>query len=91
MKKTVKKKVGKKLTTLKALANPVRLAILYELSSGQKNPRDLAQAIGEDYFNVAKQLAVLRDAGLVQSKRRGLRAYYRLLKPSVLKTVEQLP
>lgn len=91
MKKSIKNKLAKKLVTLKAVANPVRLGILYQLASGDKGPRELSKALGEDYFNIAKQLAVLKAAGLVQSKRKGLRVYYRLLKPAVLKVIEQLP
>jgi len=91
MKKSIKNKLAKRMVTLKAIANPVRLAILYELAGGQKGPQELANRLGENYFNVAKQLAVLKAAGLIQSKRKGLRAFYRLAKPSVLKVVEQLP
>ncbi|MEU8206463.1 metalloregulator ArsR/SmtB family transcription factor [Streptosporangium sp. NPDC049046] len=62
----------------KALANPVRLHLLDLLSQAERNVEDLAAAAGVPIGNTSAQLKVLRDAGLVCSRRDGTRIYYRL-------------
>ncbi|WP_344856052.1 metalloregulator ArsR/SmtB family transcription factor [Planomonospora alba] len=62
----------------KAMANPVRLHLLDLLSQAERNVEDLAAAANVPIGNTSAQLKVLRDAGLVCSRREGTRIYYRL-------------
>ncbi|MBB6351201.1 ArsR/SmtB family transcription factor [Nonomuraea muscovyensis] len=62
----------------KALANPVRLHLLDLLSQAERSVEDLAGAAKVPIGNTSAQLKVLRDAGLVCSRREGTRIYYRL-------------
>jgi ArsR family transcriptional regulator, arsenate/arsenite/antimonite-responsive transcriptional repressor len=68
----------------KALADPARVAILNRLAAADEvcvcNFVD-ALAIGQP--TVSHHLKVLRDAGLVESTRRGTWAYYRLVPGAV--------
>ncbi|PJG81983.1 ArsR/SmtB family transcription factor [Caviibacterium pharyngocola] len=50
---------------LKVLANPNRLAVLCCLSEGHRNVTELTQLINLPQAAMSNQLAVLREAGLV--------------------------
>jgi ArsR family transcriptional regulator len=64
---------------VKALAHPARLMIVDELTDhGQRCVSDLTDMIGSDLSTVSRHLLVLRNAGIVESKKRGTTVYYRL-------------
>jgi ArsR family transcriptional regulator, virulence genes transcriptional regulator len=63
---------------LKQLANAKRLMVLCHLVSGEKTVGELAEAIGLSQSALSQHLAKLREAGLVDSDKRGLLVYYRV-------------
>jgi ArsR family transcriptional regulator len=64
---------------VKALAHPARLMIVDELTDhGQRCVSDLTDMIGTDLSTVSRHLLVLRNAGIVESEKRGTTVYYRL-------------
>ena len=62
----------------KALANPVRLELLDLLAQGERSVEDVAEAAAIKLSNTSAQLRTLAGAGLVASRRDGVRIYYRL-------------
>ncbi|MFN3220243.1 MAG: ArsR/SmtB family transcription factor [Acidimicrobiales bacterium] len=60
-----------RVTRLRALADPTRLLIVDELASGTLCVCDLRARVGVSGPLLSHHLAVLRDAGLVTSERRG--------------------
>lgn len=62
----------------KALGHPSRLLMLDALRSGAKCVCDLHALVGNDMSTVSKHLAVLREAGLVETEKCGTNIYYRL-------------
>lgn len=62
----------------KALAHPARLHILTLLRQGEVCVCHIEAALGRRQAYVSQQLMVLRDAGLVASRKSGLQVYYRL-------------
>jgi rhodanese-related sulfurtransferase len=62
----------------KALANPARLELLDLLAQGERSVEDLAAAAHMKTSNTSAQLHTLAAAGLVASRRDGVRIYYRL-------------
>jgi rhodanese-related sulfurtransferase/DNA-binding MarR family transcriptional regulator len=62
----------------KALANPARLELLDLLAQGERSVEDLAATAGMKTSNTSAQLHTLAAAGLVASRRDGVRIYYRL-------------
>ncbi|GGK76348.1 transcriptional regulator [Planomonospora parontospora subsp. parontospora] len=70
--------LGEFARVAKAMANPVRLHLLDLLSQAERNVEDLAVAADVPIGNTSAQLKVLRDAGLVCSRREGTRIFYRL-------------
>jgi DNA-binding transcriptional ArsR family regulator len=63
---------------LRALAAPVRLAVITELADGPRRVHELVDAVGVSQSLVSQHLRVLRAAGLVASTRRGREIAYRL-------------
>jgi DNA-binding transcriptional ArsR family regulator len=68
----------------RALADPKRLCVLETLAGGELSVSDLSTAVGCQVPNMSQHLAVLRSAGLVQSRREGSTIYYRLADVRVL-------
>src|SRR4051812_34942513 len=68
----------------RALADPKRLCVLESLAAGELSVSDLSTTVGCQVPNMSQHLAVLRSAGLVQSRREGSTIYYRLADVRVL-------
>lgn len=68
---------------IKALAHPTRLLLIDKLSEGDKCVCDLTAIALVDISTVSKHLSVLKKAGLVNSKKDGLKVIYHLLMPCV--------
>jgi ArsR family transcriptional regulator len=68
----------------KALADPTRIAIVNQLSAADEVcVCNLTAAFELSQPTISHHLKVLRDAGLVESTRRGTWAYYRLVPEAV--------
>ena len=64
----------------KALADPTRVAIVNRLAQAEETcVCDLTAAFDLAQPTISHHLKVLRDAGLVESSRRGTWAYYRVV------------
>ena len=61
-----------------ALANPVRLQILDLLADGEKTSSDLLKVLQVPKANLSQHLAVLKDAGIIESRKEGLFQYMSL-------------
>lgn len=62
----------------KAISSPHRLEILDLLAQGERTVESLSQEIGLSMANASQHLQVLRNAGLVTSRKTGLYVHYRL-------------
>ncbi len=69
---------------IKAMAHPTRLLLLEELSGGERCVAHLTALVGADISTVSKHLAVLREAGIIDSRRMGSQMIYALRVPCVL-------
>jgi ArsR family transcriptional regulator len=68
----------------KALADPTRIAIVNRLSvADEVCVCNLTEAFDLSQPTISHHLKILRDAGLVESTRRGTWAYYRLVPEAV--------
>jgi DNA-binding transcriptional ArsR family regulator len=66
------------------LADAKRLRLIDALrGDAEKSVGELAEVIGATYPNVSQHLNVMRDAGLVTSRRDGTTVYYRLAYPQI--------
>src|SRR3989337_4096623 len=67
----------------KTLANPIRLEILSLLRDGKKSVSELAVLTGVRQATVSQHLAVLRQRGVVSTRREGINVYYDVANPKV--------
>lgn len=81
---TKQEKLERRVQILKAMAHPSRLMMVNELAEGERCVCELQEIVGADISTVSKHLAVLKKAGLVESDKRGLKVFYRLLSPCVM-------
>ncbi|MBU2032177.1 MAG: metalloregulator ArsR/SmtB family transcription factor [Alphaproteobacteria bacterium] len=63
---------------LKALAHPVRLRIMKALSGTERNVGEIDDAAEIGQPTLSQQLAVLRNAGLVKTRKDAKLVYYRI-------------
>ncbi len=75
---------------MKVLGNPDRLMLLCELAQGGRRVSQLQEALGIVQPTLSQQLAVLREEGLVDTRRDGKNIYYRLESPQALAVMEVL-
>lgn len=68
---------------MKALSNPDRLLLLCELTQGERRVGELEERVGIGQPTLSQQLGVLRDEGLVSTRREGKNIYYRIDSPQV--------
>jgi len=74
----------------KALANPARLELLDLLAQGERSVEDLAGTARMKVSNTSAQLRMLAAAGLVASRRDGVRIFYRLADENVTALIGQV-
>jgi DNA-binding transcriptional ArsR family regulator len=67
----------------KAMGHPTRLQILCLLRGGEICVCHLERIVDRRQAYVSQQLTVLREAGLVATRRDGLQIYYRLAHPQI--------
>ena len=75
---------------LRAIAHPLRLAILCELSAGPRNVSELLACTGAPQSNLSQHLAKLRMLGILQCERRSQHIYYHVADPAYLRIIEAL-
>lgn len=74
----------------KALADPKRLLIINELRDGPRPVGEIAAALGISQANASQHLAILRDRGVVSTRRVGTHAYYALTSDKIVQAVDLL-
>jgi rhodanese-related sulfurtransferase len=67
----------------KALASGRRIELLDVLANGERTVEALAGEVGLSVANTSQHLQILRQAGLVSSRREGTSVHYRLAAPEV--------
>ncbi len=65
------------------LADPTRLMILHELRDGEMSVGQLTEALDLPQSNVSRHLAVLRERGVVKTRREGTSIFYSLSDPKI--------
>ncbi len=70
---------------MKALASPVRLKIVDELSRGDRCICELQPLFPKDKSTLSRHIAELKKVGIVSERREGVRCYLKLQTPCILK------
>ncbi len=74
----------------KALAHPLRERMLWMLGEGERCGCEFAPELGVDASIVSRYLGTLERAGLVTSRREGVRVMWQLADPQLLDVLTQL-
>jgi ArsR family transcriptional regulator, virulence genes transcriptional regulator len=67
----------------KTLANPIRLAILHNLKDGEKSVNELTSIIGISQSNLSQHLALMRQKGIVKTRKQGTSIFYSVTDPKI--------
>jgi DNA-binding transcriptional ArsR family regulator len=62
----------------RAMAHPLRIAIVEFLKDGEQCVCDVAEHVGSERSNVSRHLSVMANAGLLESRKEGLKVIYKL-------------
>jgi ArsR family transcriptional regulator len=73
-----KQRYAARAAIARALAHPTRLLLLEALEDQEMCVCDLTDLVGADQSTVSKHLAVLKQAGLVEDRKEGVMALYRV-------------
>lgn len=82
--KKVKRAAASACALLKALAHEDRLLLLCQLTEGELCVGELEERLGIRQPSLSQQLGVLRNEGLVATRREGTRIYYQLKSPQAI-------
>ena len=75
---------------MRALGNERRLMILCQLSDGERSVGALQACIGLSQSALSQHLAVLREDGIVATRREGQTIHYRIADPAASKVIATL-
>jgi DNA-binding transcriptional ArsR family regulator len=75
---------------MKTLANRDRLMLLCQLSQGEKRVGELEAVTNIQQPTLSQQLAVLREEGVVSTRRDGKHIYYKISSPIAMSVMELL-
>jgi DNA-binding transcriptional ArsR family regulator len=64
--------------SLKAMSHPLRLKILCTLGDKEISVQDIVERVGTSQSNISQHLAILRDKGILASRKDANRVYYRV-------------
>ena len=72
---------------MKAIAHPLRLKILCVLADKELSVQEIVDNVGTSQSNISQHLAILRDKGVLSTRKDANRVYYRIGDPRTLKLV----
>ncbi|UCC56286.1 MAG: winged helix-turn-helix transcriptional regulator [Gammaproteobacteria bacterium] len=64
--------------SLKAMSHPLRLKILCTLGDQEVSVQDIVESVGTSQSNISQHLAILRDKGILASRKDANRVFYRV-------------
>jgi len=68
----------------KFMGNAKRLEIMFLLGEGEHCVEDIARKIDVAIPNVSQHLSIMKDKGIVRSRRAGTKIFYHLVNPKTL-------
>lgn len=81
---------GKAAALLRALANERRLMILCQLTTGERSVSALQPLVGLSQSALSQHLGVLRQEGVLATRREGQAIWYRIADPAALQVIATL-
>ncbi len=81
---------GRAASLLRTLANERRLMILCQLVEGELSVGALQTRVGVSQSALSQHLALLREEGIVATRREGQSIFYRVADPAALRVLQTL-
>jgi ArsR family transcriptional regulator, virulence genes transcriptional regulator len=75
---------------LRLLGNETRLMVLCQLADGELSVGQLQAGIGISQSALSQHLALMRQQGLVATRRQGQTIFYRITDPAALRVIQTL-
>jgi DNA-binding transcriptional ArsR family regulator len=72
---------------LKAISHPLRLKILCVVGDQEVCVQDIVEAVGTSQSNISQHLAILRDKGVLQTRKDANRVFYRVADQRTLQLI----
>ena len=77
--------------SLKAMAHPLRLKILCLLgATTEVSVQDIVEQVGTSQSNISQHLSILRDKGILISRKDANKVFYRIAEPSILHLISAM-
>jgi len=73
--------------SLKAISHPLRLKILCVVGAEEVCVQEIVEAVGTSQSNISQHLAILRDKGVLQTRKDANRVFYRVADQRVLQLI----
>jgi DNA-binding transcriptional ArsR family regulator len=71
-----KEQIEQAARAMKAISHPLRLKILCVLGEQEVNVQEIVDAVGTSQSNISQHLAVLREKGIIGSRKHANRVFY---------------
>lgn len=76
--------------SLKAISHPLRLKILCVLGQNEVSVQDIVEIVGTSQSNISQHLAILRDKGVLASRKDANRVFYKVGDPRILRLISMM-
>ena len=76
--------------SLKAMSHPLRLRILCTLGEDEVSVQDIVGNVGTSQSNISQHLAILRNKGILSSRKDANKVYYRVGDSRTLKLINMM-
>ncbi|MCW8829235.1 MAG: metalloregulator ArsR/SmtB family transcription factor [Gammaproteobacteria bacterium] len=76
--------------SLKAMSHPLRLKILCTLGDQEVSVQDIVDRVGTSQSNISQHLAILRDKGILSSRKDANRVFYKVVDARTLQLISMM-
>lgn len=76
--------------SLKAMSHPLRLKILCTLGDQEVSVQDIVERVGTSQSNISQHLAILRDKGILSSRKDANRVFYKVVDSRTLQLISMM-
>ena len=72
------------------MSHPLRLRMLCTLGNNEVNVQDIVECVGTYQSNISQHLAILRDKGILASRKDANRVFYRVSDARTLRLIDMM-
>ena len=76
--------------SLKAISHPLRLKILCTLGDKEVSVQEIVENVGTSQSNISQHLGILRDKGILESRKDANRVFYRVGDSRILRLIDMM-